>query len=314
MLTGINGVGKRTAAIEFAKACNCSRLNLSGSDFIKDGGGKSDLTACGECHFCRAISAGKHPDFILLEPESKSNIIKIGRIRELSQRLVFQPHEASFRVIIIQDAQTMNRAAANALLKSLEEPPARTLFFLTAEQTSDLLPTIVSRCQHVRFNPLSAASITGLLQTKFGISGDAAGAAAMLAEGSLAMALSLVKKSSTVGLSVRRQWLIEGLNNLQFKSLPLILDFAEKIAVDKNILQYLDIIKGYLRDVLICQHYPEKIYNTDFTGQIKEVAATQTSRSLMLKMEAVLEVEKALVRNCNKRLWMDCLAMKLADI
>ena len=82
-------------------------------------------------------------------------MIKIDQIRELCQVLTMKPYEARVRVVIIADAHTLNPAAGNALLKMLEEPPARTVLILTAPQTGDLLPTIVSRCQHIRFKPIA---------------------------------------------------------------------------------------------------------------------------------------------------------------
>ena len=139
LFTGIEGVGKKTAAVALAMACNCRRPVA--------------VEPCGECAACRKIAAGAHPDILRVSPAGA--MIKIDQIRELCQVLTMKPYEARVRVVIIADAHTLNPAAGNALLKMLEEPPARTVLILTAPQTGDLLPTIVSRCQHIRFKPIA---------------------------------------------------------------------------------------------------------------------------------------------------------------
>ena len=162
LFTGIEGIGKQNAAVVFAMACNCagghansepeSEINASvnGDDSTK----RPPITnPCGICKPCRKIESGSHPDFIRIKPAGA--FIKIEQIRALCQTLAMKPYEAGMRVVVISDAQEMNSAAGNALLKVLEEPPAGTILILVANHTSGLLPTIVSRCRHIRFNPIS---------------------------------------------------------------------------------------------------------------------------------------------------------------
>jgi len=143
LLTGIDGIGKQTAAKAMAMAMNC--LTPRGA------------LACRECASCRKMLSGNHPDLIIVEPSGV--FIKIDQIRTLQKRLMFAPIQGGRRSVIVNDAHTMNAEASNAMLKTLEEPPDNTHLVLTAQQTSDLLPTIVSRCQHVGFEPLSPESI-----------------------------------------------------------------------------------------------------------------------------------------------------------
>ncbi|CEK10808.1 DNA polymerase III subunit delta' [Legionella hackeliae] len=108
--------------------------------------------ACGTCKSCRLLSAGEHPDVHLLQPEKSGGTIKIDQIRELQSVAFTSPQLGSKRIIIIHPAEKMNIAAANALLKLLEEPPACLFFVLIAEQVSTVLPTILSRCQQWQFS------------------------------------------------------------------------------------------------------------------------------------------------------------------
>ena len=108
--------------------------------------------ACGECDACAKILQGIHPDVVTLVREGAAQIVPIERVREqVIGRLGLPPHEADVRVFIVEEATAMAPPAANALLKTLEEPPARTMFVLCTTAPEQLLPTIRSRCQRVRF-------------------------------------------------------------------------------------------------------------------------------------------------------------------
>jgi len=118
-------------------------------------------------------------------------MIKIAQIRSLLGTLAMRSYEAKRRVVIISDAQTMSPEASNALLKALEEPPDQTIIVLIAPQGTDLLPTIVSRCQHIRFNPIRREDLERLLVEKHGMEPMQARVPSMMANGSLSQALKL---------------------------------------------------------------------------------------------------------------------------
>lgn len=108
---------------------------------------KQAAAPCGQCQSCQLIALNEHPDLILLAPEKQNGVIKIDQIRDLQQSIYTQAQLGTGKGIIINPAEKMNGAAANALLKILEEPPQNTYFVLIAEQISTILPTIISRCQ-----------------------------------------------------------------------------------------------------------------------------------------------------------------------
>ncbi|WP_454780910.1 DNA polymerase III subunit delta' C-terminal domain-containing protein [Legionella sp. WA2022007384] len=117
---------------------------------------------CFECADCQMVARGEHPDVKWVKPEKSGGPIKIDQIRELQSYAYLTPQRAKHRLIVIESAERMNIAAANSLLKILEEPASQTIFLLLAQQLSTLLPTVLSRCQIVRF-----ASPEGLLQNNF---------------------------------------------------------------------------------------------------------------------------------------------------
>jgi DNA polymerase III subunit delta' len=122
---------------------------------------------CGHCQGCRRVTISQHPDLLVLQPEEESTQIKIEQIRGLSEELSLTAHQGSYKVGVITPADTLNRFAANALLKTLEEPPARTLLMLVVTQPSRLPATILSRCQKVRIRaPGRAEAVSWLQATK----------------------------------------------------------------------------------------------------------------------------------------------------
>lgn len=105
---------------------------------------------CGACPSCHRVATGQHPDLFLLQPVEESRQIRIEQVRTLSEELALTAHQGAYKVAILTPADTLNRFAANALLKTLEEPPPRTLLVLVATQPSRLPATILSRCQRIR--------------------------------------------------------------------------------------------------------------------------------------------------------------------
>ncbi len=175
LFVGPEGVGRETVARAFFWRLLCVQEK-----------------ACGECPSCRKFLKGLHPDVEVLEPQGKS--IKIEQIRALEAKLHFRPLEAERRLVLIPQAELLTREAANALLKSLEEPPPYTLFVLLAQTTEALLPTIVSRCQVVRFRPLPREVVKRLLEERFACLPPEAEGLSFLAEGSIGRALRLAEK------------------------------------------------------------------------------------------------------------------------
>lgn len=172
---GPRGVGKRLTALNFAKALNC--------------GSETPDRPCDMCNSCEKIDNLRHPDLFLLKSEKDNSIIKIDAIRGLIKNMTLKPYEAKKKVCIIDDAHLMNQEASNALLKTLEEPPSESILILIADRSDDLFPTIVSRCQIVKFFPLSIEEVKKILINEHKVDELKAHILSHIASGSIGEAL-----------------------------------------------------------------------------------------------------------------------------
>jgi DNA polymerase-3 subunit delta' len=310
-------VGKQAAAVALAMACNCQRElpefkaeDRSGQAPVNSSGEFNLITmdACRVCKSCRKIAAGNHPDIIRIQPIGP--FIKIDQIRSLLQTLAMKPYEAITRVAILSEAQAMNAAASNALLKILEEPPSRSMLVLTATQKSDLLPTIVSRCQHVGFNPISNEKIAAWLKNKHGLEQQAADILAAMANGSFSRAQMMIKDNWLQ----RRKWVIEEMDRLSLQPIAHLFALAEKLSREKEALaQSLEIIKVWFRDLIINQYDAGKIINRDVADKIETASQKNNLTDLLSKVDAVQKTQNRLAANTNLRLTMESLLIQLAQ-
>jgi len=147
LFCGSSGAGKMTLAKEFVKWLFCEKIRLEKS---------SDREPCGICRSCQEIEKNNHPDLLVVsaDQEKKSTEIGISRIRDLQHQLLFYPYKSSLKVVIIEEAHNLTREAANAFLKTLEEPSSQSLIILTSSAWDSILPTILSRCQLIKFLPV----------------------------------------------------------------------------------------------------------------------------------------------------------------
>ncbi|MEL7646295.1 MAG: DNA polymerase III subunit delta' [Anaerolineaceae bacterium] len=176
LITGPQGVGKRTLALAFIKALNCQNPPAPGE-------------FCDACQACRQINTQSFPDLAVLAPEEGHQDLRIDQIRAAQQSLALTPYQARYRVVLILDFQRATAAASNALLKSLEEPPARAVLVLTADAEENLLPTIASRCQIVRLRPLPMEKAGAWLEEKLQVPKERASQLAHLSSGRLGAAV-----------------------------------------------------------------------------------------------------------------------------
>lgn len=176
LFTGPPGSGRSSAAIAFAAALVCPE------------------TGCGACIDCRSAKAGGHADVEIMRTEGLS--IKIDEVRELMQRVAWAPSVAQWRVVVIEDADRLTESAANALLKAIEEPGARTVWLLCAPSLSDVLPTIRSRTRHLQLRTPSQSEVAQVLVERDGISPGMADFAARVSQGHIGKARFLARDES----------------------------------------------------------------------------------------------------------------------
>lgn len=319
LFTGNRDTGRKKAAICFAQTLNCENKKES----------LSSNEPCNKCRSCRKIISGMHPDIIQLSPEKDK--IKISQIRDIYPALTMAPHEAEMRMVVIENAGKMNTQAGNALLKMLEEPPERTFFILLAENLADLLPTIISRCRHIRFRHISCESIKLKLINEYDIDPMSASIAAASSSGSITKALMLVnirqypdpgkpadKHGNTVDWIKRRKWLVQEFSNLIIRAKKIRTDtsaaliMAEKLSREPELLKdSIFIIKTWLRDLAVYRYNPEKIINSDFFPLLKNITAWVSVQKVISWFRELYAAESRIESNTSIRLTLECFFLKL---
>jgi DNA polymerase-3 subunit delta' len=305
MFSGLDGVGKTTTAVAFSMVLNCH--NGKNHTALS-----TEYNPC-SCRSCRKILSGSHPDIITIR--STGNLIKIGQIRELCQRLLVKPYEASTRVVIIHDAHTMNPESGNALLKVLEEPPEKTLFILITDQASDVLPTILSRCQVVSFNPVSKETIVSHLVQK-GVAPQWAAMAASMSGGSIGKALALCEKGAKKSdPHLFRRVLFDDFSALLKGGALDILTFSEHFSKKKeNVLNTLEILLSYVRDLIVYPFYKEMVVNIDVMDKISVISALKSTSSLIEIADCITTAHQGIKANASVRLCLETMAIKIKRI
>jgi DNA polymerase-3 subunit delta' len=291
LFSGPDGIGKHLMAMALARAIVCL-----------------EQRGCGHCQACRKIDHQNHPDLHILEPDGSS--IKIEQIRAFQRDLNLKPLEASRKICMIEQAETMTAGAANALLKTLEEPRGDTLLILLTAQPNRLLETIRSRCQPLPFTRHPNSRIQAELEKQLGIDATESHVLAALSEGSFKKAFG---KDRELYLEQRRE-LLKTLTGLSSGSILPILDFAEQLAADKTVLiDILEIFQAFFRDVLMTLEGrgDEELVNLDLKHKVHRVAAHENVASTLDKLDALITVRRQLDRNVNRQLAMEVLLLKL---
>jgi DNA polymerase-3 subunit delta' len=186
LFSGPEGVGKRRAALEFGRAVLCPSMPEE---------------VCGRCRSCLQIERGGHPDFVLVAVEEGKRLLRKEQVAEMQKFLALTPAWGSWKFALVDDAESMTVNSANAMLKTLEEPPAGTLIVLVSSNSGALPPTVISRCRKVGFGSLSDPEVEQVLLNR-GVAVEEAAVAASLSEGCPGSVAALEgevwKKSSAV--------------------------------------------------------------------------------------------------------------------
>jgi DNA polymerase-3 subunit delta' len=300
LFTGPDGVGKTRAARTLAMALNCQRRGKA------DNGQQAPTNPCGSCRPCRKILSANHPDVHRLSPSG--SFIRVNQVRDLSLKLALRSNEAETRLAIIEQAYKLNAEAGNSLLKILEEPPADTLFVLISRQASELLPTIASRCRHIRFLPIPEQSLRQHLTAHHALDDDQAAAIAAMAGGSLTSAAAMLEKD----WMAFRSRIIEALSTLGNRPVNHQLAFSESLAVDTERLRpALAVMKSWFRDLAVYAARPEGLINKDLSGRIAQQAPKYPKERLISMINAIEKTESRIEANANARLAMDQLVISL---
>lgn len=295
LFSGIDSIGKKTLAVEFAKTLNCE--------------GRNDASdACDKCSSCLKIEHANHPDMIFIEAEGQ--FIRIGAIREIQEQMKFKPVEGRWRAVIIDDADKMNDQAANALLKTLEEPSASNILILISSRPYSLPATIISRTRHMRYNPLPSATVARFLNERKGMDTEKAGLLAGLSGGSIGKALELDSEDTAGSRAEIMQILVSAGKNDPLSMLALASFFSQD---KKKIRQELNIIRSCFRDALIYRETKKNgmLINRDNFSFIEKLAQKLSGEEILHNISLLEKAEEAMEQNVNKTLTLETMAFKL---
>ncbi len=298
LFLGPEGVGKASTARALAAVLNCEAPLADGD-------------ACGACPSCVRLAAGSHPDYLEIWPtsEGRQPQIKIDQIREFRRVTAYPPMAGGWRVVLIKPAEALNDAAANALLKTLEEPPPQHLLVLTAGVEADLFPTIVSRCQKLAFAPLPATLVEQVLVQQ-GRPAPQAALLAALCGGSLGRALALDPDE----LVRRRDHVLADLQQLSTETVSSILDWAQRLAKHASEADsFLLMAQLWYRDLLL-RHYggPNSLLaHQDRLSDLEREQRQGTPQAWFAHFAALVATQRHLAANLNPELTLDILGFGL---
>ena len=316
LFTGEEGIGKKLFALEVARALNCRT--------------PVDHEGCGKCGSCTRTekinypSASEaetwlqiiwtdHPDVGVVVPPRR--LLRVEQMRQIEREANYRPFEGNARVFIIDEADKLNDNSANALLKVLEEPPRTSFLILITARPAMLLPTILSRCQVIRFSPLKPAEIEKYLLTNKLADAATARLRARSAAGSIGRALAgdierftaqrkamIAVLKGLVPSDVRSQLLLsaEQLNEAQYKD-----EFEQR----------LDVLETLIRDVwmLAVGANGDQIVNEDLLPELKKIAADLDPHRAQIWIQQIEDMREQLVVNINRKISTDALFLSMAD-
>ena len=307
LFAGPEGVGKELAARGFAQALLC---------------GDKPGEGCGACSVCSRLERNSHPDVLWVMPEATqvarglaaradfdhvpSRALRIEQVRALQERLSLRAFEGRYKLVVLLEAEAMNEPAQNALLKTLEEPPADTVLVLVTSATDALKPTLRSRVSYVPFGPLPKALIASRVRTERGLDEPTAALVAELSGGSLGKALAI-----DVEALAGRRALIQAFEALTPDDARGWLGFAEEHGSREDAEEALSLLAVWIRDVLLARA-GRPIAQEDLLPLAQKAAAKVSEVELLRRAKLIEEARYWIAeRNGSPRLQLERMLIEM---
>ena len=290
MFIGPSGVGKKLTAINFAKAINCLD--------------PKDAGPCDTCSQCKKIDASNHPDVFIFSPLKEDSSFGIDRIRALTKDIGLKPYEGRKKVYILDNADSMTPEAQNALLKTLEEPPSDSVLILIVENINGIFSTVQSRAKRVRFFPIPAKEIEGILVNSYKMEKEKAEILSRISSGMLGKAL----KYNDEDFFKARDRIISALNG------EMILDSDFDGLSKPDMRLALDVMLTWYRDILLIKAgvaNSSSLVNIDKLDLIQSEAKRSSFDGLNNIINQVILTGSLFEQNVNPKLAMGVLGINL---
>jgi DNA polymerase-3 subunit delta' len=307
LITGTEGIGKRTLALRFLQALTCQHPPREGG-------------YCNECRSCQLIPQNAYPDLHLVDVEENERSIKVDKIRSLRRVLSLSPNEGKRRLALLVDFHNATEQAANALLKTLEEPPPQVVIILTAKSREALLPTIVSRCENISLRPITTKKLSAYLislgetaeraRLLAGVAGGRPGWAIRLREDPTVLDRRDRLLDEMIGLIAgdrqKRFSYVEEWNTSLRKRFPILEDRR------KECMDVLGIWLAYWRDVMLQAYGGREPRNNPNREDAIRIHVDEIPKNrILMAIESIQNTIDAIDRNANIRLVLETLMLDL---
>ena len=298
ILNGPDKSGKMMLAEAFATALQCEKKGTEG---------------CMECHSCKQASSHNQPDIIYLTHE-KINTISVDDIRkQLNQDIIIKPYASPYKIYIVDEAEKMNQQAQNALLKTIEEPPAYVVILLLTTNADSFLPTILSRCIRLNIKPVDDVKIRAFLMSKYLIPDYQADISVAFAQGNVGKAIQLSTSEHFNELKDSAVQLAKRIKSVDVYELGEVIKQIGEYKMSIN--DYLDIMMVWYRDVLMYKAtmdingliFKEHIYD------IKKQASNSSYHGIQKILKALEKAKIRLTANVNFDIVMELLLLTMKE-
>lgn len=298
ILEGETGSGKKMLAKAFAQALQCE---THGAD------------SCQECHSCKMAESGNHPDIIWVKHE-KPNTISVDEIRsQVNGDIGIKPYNGSYKIYIVDEADKMNEQAQNALLKTIEEPPAYAVILLLARQTGSFLPTILSRCITLSLKPVEEEKITEYVLGHTNLSREEAEFCAGYSMGNLGKAMSLATSEHMEEMKKECVHLLSYLHEMEVYE--VICSIKEINRYKEDILEFLDMMMIWYHDVLVLKTTgsADRIVFKEHYNLLTKLAIHMTYEGIQNILYAFDKVKIRLRANVNFEVALELLLLTIKE-